>query len=159
MAERFPGPLHFAYLGDAVWELHVRRSLLAEGPAKLDNVHRRAVAKVQAPAQAALLQRVEPFLTEEEKAVARRGRNAKSQVPRSVDPLDYRHSTAFECLLGYLYFTGQTSRLQEVLKLADDAAAAVAATEEAAAEHAGETAEETAGVVGDRTGRLPHDGR
>jgi len=121
MDEQFPGPLHLAYLGDAVWELHVRRTLLRGGPVRMDEVHRRAVGAVQAAAQAAALHRIEPFLTEEEKEVARRGRNAKSSPPRGVDPVDYRYSTAFECLLGYLYYTGRMERLREVLRLADDA--------------------------------------
>lgn len=112
-----------AYLGDAVWELHVRRSLLAEGHAKLADLHRRAVGTVQAAAQAAALSAIEPLLTAEEKEVVRRGRNAKNHAPRGVDPLDYRYSTAFECLLGYLYYTGQARRLEEVLRLAAGALA------------------------------------
>lgn len=121
MNQHCPGPLHLAYLGDAVWELHVRRSLLEGEPSRLDDVHRRAVGAVQAAAQAAALHRIEPHLTEEEKEIARRGRNAKNSAPRRVDPLEYRYSTAFECLLGYLYYTGQVERLQEVLRLADEA--------------------------------------
>src|SRR5690606_38211814 len=54
---------------------------------------------------------------------ARRGPNAKSGAPRAVDPLDYRHRTAFECLLGFLYYTGGGERLRDVLTLADQAIA------------------------------------
>lgn len=131
MASSVPGPLQLAYLGDAVWELHVRRSVLQAGPGKPDELHRRAVRRVQAAAQARVLQDLEPFLSDEEKEMVRRGRNAKGHVPRGADPLDYRYSTAFECLLGYLYFTGRTNRLEEVLRHADalDAAAAGAAAE------------------------------
>lgn len=120
MTDSMPGPLHLAYLGDAVWELHVRHSIVRGGVAKRDDMHRRAVERVHAAAQAELLHRIEHRLTDEERDVARRGRNAKSQVPRGADPVDYRYSTALECLLGYLYYTGQNRRLHEVLRMADD---------------------------------------
>jgi len=121
VAEWLPGPLQLAYLGDAVWELHVRGAVLRAGGGKPEAIHRRSVRRVQAGAQAAILRRIEPCLTDEERDVARRGRNAKSHAPRGVDPLDYRYSTAFECLLGYLYYTGRRERLREVLRLADAA--------------------------------------
>lgn len=105
-----------------MWELHVRRSIVGAGPAKLDDMHRRAVERVHAAAQADVLHRIESHLTDDEREMVRRGRNAKSQAPRGVDPVDYRFSTAFECLLGYLHFTGKRDRLREVLRLADDAA-------------------------------------
>lgn len=117
-----PGPLQLAYLGDAVWELHVRSAVLRAGGSP-EAMHRRSVGRVRAGAQAAALHRIESRLTEEERDVARRGRNAKSGAPRGVDPLDYRHSTAFECLLGFLYYTGRWERLREVLALADQAIA------------------------------------
>lgn len=119
--DRLPGPLQLAYLGDAVWELHVRETIVGAGPAKLDDMHRQAVERVHAAAQAALLHSVEHRLTDDEREVVRRGRNAKSHGPRGVDPADYRYSTAFECLLGYLHFTGRHERLQEVLRMADEA--------------------------------------
>lgn len=120
MMNSLPGPLHLAYLGDAVWELHVRHSIVRAGTGKLDEVHRRAVERVHAAAQAELFHRVKHLLTDEEREVARRGRNAKSHAPRGVDPVEYRYSTAFECLLGYLHFTGQMRRLHEVLRMADE---------------------------------------
>jgi len=59
---------------------------------------------------------LEPSLTEEEKDVARQGRNAKSgSVPKNADVLEYRHATAFECLIGHLYYTGQQERIEEIV--------------------------------------------
>lgn len=111
-----PSPLHLAYLGDAVWELHVRTRLVASGAEKLADIHRQAVNEVRAAAQADRLRQIEADLTEEERDMVRRGRNASPQGPRSAAPADYRWSTGFECLLGYLYWTGQGARLQELLE-------------------------------------------
>lgn len=115
-----PSPLHLAYIGDAVWELHVRRGVVAAGTGKMDDVHRAAVKRVQAEAQAALLHRLMDELSADELHIVRRGRNAKASPPRGVAPRDYRYSTAFECLLGYLYWCGHTERLRTLLRRADE---------------------------------------
>ena len=56
-------------------------------------------------------------LTEEEEAVYRRGRNAKSYTTaKNASVADYRRATGFEALMGYLYLTGQTDRMLELIK-------------------------------------------
>ncbi|HBG02788.1 MAG TPA: Mini-ribonuclease 3 [Firmicutes bacterium] len=113
-------PLVLAYVGDAVYELYVRTRLAAY-PAKMQKLHRMAVRYVQASKQAEIIHRWEPALTEDERDVVRRGRNAKSGVARHGDVVDYRYSTGMEALLGYLYLTGQRERLQELLGTIDPA--------------------------------------
>ena len=113
---RLPSPLHLAYLGDAVWELHVRTQLVTGREQKLADIHRQAVEQVRAAAQAGRLRRIEAELTEAEREMVRRGRNASPQGPRAAEASDYRFSTGFECLLGYLYWTGQVERLAELLE-------------------------------------------
>lgn len=107
-------PLALAYVGDAVFELYIRTKLVAY-PARVNDLHRSAVRYVQAARQAEIIHAWEPELTEEEKEVVRRGRNAKSGVPRRSDALEYRYSTGMEALLGYLYLSGQQERLLQLL--------------------------------------------
>lgn len=107
-------PLVLAYVGDAVYELYIRTKLAALSP-KVHELHGAAVKYVQAAGQAAILHEWEPILTEEEKDVVRRGRNAKGGVPRHADALEYRYSTGFEALLGYLFLSGQKQRLKELM--------------------------------------------
>lgn len=110
-------PLALAYVGDAVYELYVRVLLVAQGSNKMKDLHRQAVSFVKAGTQAAFLKELEPMLTEEELEVVRWGRNAKSgHVPKSADVLEYRHSTGFETLIGYLYLKGNQERLRQILK-------------------------------------------
>lgn len=118
-----PSPVQLAYIGDAVWELHVRDAVLADAPAAMDTVHRRVVAKVQASEQATMWRRIEDRLTPEELGIARRARNAKLSPPRGVSHADYRHGTSFEAVLGFLYWTDRRERLQEVMRYADEASA------------------------------------
>ncbi|WP_164929467.1 Mini-ribonuclease 3 [Gloeobacter violaceus] len=107
-----------AYLGDAVWELHVRTRVLLP-PRRLQWLHGDTVACVRASAQAKLATCLSPHLTVEEADWLRRGRNAGGTVPRRLDPATYRLATAFEALLGYL-FLADRDRLGVILHLCDE---------------------------------------
>jgi len=109
-------PLVWAYVGDAVYELYVRTHLLARGVLKPGDLQRAAVAYVSARGQARVVHRLLPLLSEEEAAVLRRGRNAKSgTIPKNARVSEYRLSTGLESLFGYLYLTGQEGRLRELI--------------------------------------------
>ena len=120
-----PGVL--AYIGDAVYELYVRENLLKCGlmsehlDLDLDKLHKGAVSRVCATAQAQAFADLELFLMADEADVARRARNAKvGRGPRSMPVLDYRHSTGFEAVIGYLYLLGRDARLKELMSKALD---------------------------------------
>jgi|SRR5699024_3751572 len=112
--------LAIAYMGDAVYEVYVREYLLKEGQVRPHQLHEYAISFVSAKAQAKavhyLLESVE--LTEEELAVIRRGRNAKSgSVPKNTSVATYKYSTGFEALLGYLHLNEEIDRLEELIRL------------------------------------------
>ncbi|WP_283811905.1 Mini-ribonuclease 3 [Paenalkalicoccus suaedae] len=110
--------LALAYMGDGVLELYVRYRLLASGKVRPNKLHREATNYVSARSQAKILAHLVDGerLTDEEQAVVRRGRNAKSHtIPKNTDRATYQMSTAFEALLGYLYVTKQHERLEEVV--------------------------------------------
>jgi len=109
-------PLVLAYIGDAVYELYIRLTLVNDEIPKVKDLHYRATALVNADFQAGFIKELEPVLTEAEKTLVRRGRNAKSgHIPKNADMLNYRYSTGFETLVGYLYLSGQTDRLYQLL--------------------------------------------
>lgn len=111
--------LVLAYVGDAVYELAVRQFLVSQGMVKVNKLHRQAVKYVRAQAQAQALFALESMLSEEEGAVVRRGRNTKSAtVPKNADVIEYRHATAFEALVGYLYLQGDHQRVKDVIETA-----------------------------------------
>ena len=110
--------LALAYMGDAVYEQAVREHLLRSGRVKPNVLHREATKYVSAKSQAAILQEMMSgdYLTEEEAAVMRRGRNAKSgSVPKNTDVGTYKNSSGFEAVLGYLYLLGRTDRIAEFI--------------------------------------------
>jgi ribonuclease III family protein len=108
-------PLALAFIGDAVWEVYARNHVLASGVRKPNQLHRMTTQYVRAGAQARLVDELTPSLLPEEQDIVRRGRNAKSaHVRKNADVLEYRHSTGFEALIGYLYGSGQTGRLEQL---------------------------------------------
>jgi ribonuclease-3 family protein len=111
-------PLVLAYVGDAYFSLYVRTQLLSYEQNKVRVLHTFGSRIVSATMQAAAYRALESQLTEQEKSIARRGRNAKSTVPKSATVGEYRASTGFEALLGYLYLGKKYDRLSEIVEKA-----------------------------------------
>lgn len=110
-------PLILAYLGDAVYEIFIRNHLVAKGLYKPNELQKEAVHYVSASAQAKAYHAIETLLTESERDILRRGRNAKSgSVPKNAKVSDYRHSTGLEALIGYLYCLGDQKRLHQIME-------------------------------------------
>lgn len=106
-------PVALAYIGDAVYELFVRGMFLFP-PKRIQAFHQQVVSQVRAEQQAYQVQQLLPLLTDTERDLLRRGRNASSRGPRRVDSQIYQQSTGFEALVGYLYLTNP-ARLVELL--------------------------------------------
>ena len=101
-------PLALAFVGDSVLELLVRQRLVEHHRLSAGKLNAEKVKYVSARAQFREEQLLEPLFTEDELAVFKRGRNAsKASVAKHASPEEYRASTGFECLLGWLYLNGQ----------------------------------------------------
>ena len=110
-------PLTWAYVGDCVYELYIRTKLVNETKLKPHALHIEAIKHVKAKAQAETLNNIYEELTEKEKDIVRRGRNAENHhLPKNANVQDYMYATAFEALIGYLYLTSQNDRIKEILK-------------------------------------------
>lgn len=111
-------PLTLAYIGDAIYELVIRTILVQKGNTQVNKLNQRANRLVKASAQSEMIEKLKPHLTEEEMAVFKRGRNAKSYtMAKNATMSDYRRATGFEALMGYLYLTEQWERMLELIKL------------------------------------------
>lgn len=111
--------LALAYMGDAVLEIAIREHLLRIGRVKPNILHREATHYVSAKAQSKVIHQMidDDYFTEEEMAVLKRGRNAKSgSVPKNTDVQTYNYSTAFEAVLGFLYLTGNAERVHTIIQ-------------------------------------------
>lgn len=110
-------PLTLAYVGDAVYEVVIRTIIAERANRAANELHKRAVKYVQAGAQAAMITALQEILTEDEMAVFKRGRNAKSNTSaKNASITDYRKATGFEALIGFLYLTDQMDRVLYLVK-------------------------------------------
>ena len=109
-------PLQLAYIGDAVYELFVRTYLLDKGM-PVGKIHEETIQYVKAKSQSDIVHALEDILTQEEKSLVVRGRNAKSNsIPKNAQLIDYKYATGFESLIGYLYLTGADNRMVELFE-------------------------------------------
>lgn len=108
-------PAQLAYAGDAVYEMLVRSYILKNNDINVNKMHRLTVKFVKAKAQAYIVKKLEVELTDEEKTIVKRGRNAKvTSSPKNAELMDYRYATGFETLVGYLYLNDELDRLMEL---------------------------------------------
>ena len=110
-------PLTLAFLGDCVFDLIVRTVIVERGNRAPESLHKKKSAIVKAGTQSKMAEVLLDSLSEEEIAVYKRGRNAKSySVAKNASVSDYRRATGFEALIGYLYLLGKTDRILELVK-------------------------------------------
>lgn len=110
--------LTLAYLGDAYFELAIRRHLIGKGYTKVNDLHKLAIKFTSATGQSMIVMALlNGFLTEDEISVYKRGRNATStHKPKNADLEQYRHATGYETLIGYLCEENQMERLSQIIQ-------------------------------------------
>ena len=111
-------PLTLAYIGDSIYDLIIKSLGVNEGNRQVQKLHKETSMRVQASAQSKMMRAIQEHLTEEEHAVFKRGRNAKSVSPAKNQSItDYRRATGFEALMGYLYLKKEWKRMLELVKI------------------------------------------
>ena len=114
-------PLVWAYIGDCVYELYIRMHLVNNTRLHPHELHVKTTEYVKAKAQAEILKEILDILTDEEKDIIRRARNAENHhLPKNASIEDYKYATSFEALIGYLYLSKQDERLNQILELVID---------------------------------------
>lgn len=110
--------LALAYLGDSIYEFHIRKHLLDKGILKVNELQKEAILYVSAKKQSEYLMKMidEDFFSEDEIVIIKRARNHKSHSSKSTDIRTYKNSTGLEALIGYLYITGKEERIIEIMK-------------------------------------------
>lgn len=112
-------PLVLAFIGDAIYEVFVRTYLVDRNrDMSVHKLHVKAIDFVKAHAQSEFIKKLEEELNEEEIYFFKRGRNSKSgTIPKNADVQEYRTATGFESLMGFLYITEQSDRLNYLLEM------------------------------------------
>lgn len=108
-------PLNLAFVGDGVYEMLVRESLVLDANRPVKDLHRESVKYVSAKAQTEAYFKIKDSLSEKEEAIFKRGRNAKvGHSPKSATQSEYHIATGIEALFGYLYLSENKERISEL---------------------------------------------
>lgn len=111
-------PLNLAFIGDCVYEMLVRETLVLGANRPVNDLHRESVKYVSARAQTAAYEKIKDMLTEDELSVFKRGRNAKvGHSPKSATESEYHCSTGIEALFGYLYLKEDMDRIKKLFSV------------------------------------------
>jgi ribonuclease-3 family protein len=111
-------PLNLAFIGDCIYEILVRESLVCDANRPVNDLHKESVKYVSAKAQTRAFEKIAPVLSEDEMAVFKRGRNAKvGHNPKSATQGEYHTATGVEALFGYLYLCEENERIKELFKI------------------------------------------
>lgn len=111
-------PLILAYMGDSYFETLAREYLIGDGNAKLSVLNEASRQIVTAASQSAFVERLLPYLSEQEMIIYKSGRNTKSaHRSKSASAVDYRRATGLECLYGYFWLSGNHARAKELFLL------------------------------------------
>lgn len=113
-------PLNLAFIGDCIYEILVRESLVCKANRPVNDLHKESVKYVSAKAQTIAFDKIKEALTEEEMAIFKRGRNAKvGHNPKSASQGEYHTATGLEALFGFLYLEDRTDRIKELFEIID----------------------------------------
>ena len=114
-------PLTLAYIGDSIYDVVIKSLVVNKGNKQVQKMHKETSSYVQASTQSLMMRTIQEVLTDEERAVYKRGRNAKSVSPAKNQSItDYRRATGFEALMGYLYLTKQWKRMIDLIRVGLD---------------------------------------
>jgi len=115
-------PLTLAYMGDCAYEIVIRTLLVTKANTHVDRLNKKASSLAKAVTQSQMITAILEQLSEEETAVYKRGRNAKSYTSaKNASINDYRKATGFEALIGWLYLKGNFERMTEIIRLGFEA--------------------------------------
>ena len=111
-------PLTMAFIGDGVYELYIRTHIVKGLNAPVNQLHKKCVKYVSAAGQCKAMDIIEQMLSEDELDAFKRGRNTKIYTKaKNASLYEYKRATGFEALIGYLYVTKQSERLEELIKI------------------------------------------
>lgn len=110
-------PLTLAFIGDAVFDLIVRKHVVCQYNEPVGELNKRKVDIVCCGAQSKAINNILKLLSEDELVIYKRGRNAHPKhVPKNYSMGDYRCATGLECLFGYLYLCGNMKRIDQIIE-------------------------------------------
>lgn len=110
--------LTLAYIGDAIYEVYIRKFLIDQGISKVNNLQKSAINYVSAKNQAKFVTILinDNFFNDIELEIIKRARNHKSRIPKNTDIITYKYATSLEAVIGYLYLENKIDRINLIME-------------------------------------------
>lgn len=110
--------IKLAYMGDSVFSLYIRQHFILNTEKKNADLNRCVNQIVCAPNQAKLMDTLREELTDIEKDIVNRAKNLHfNNIAKNSTPEQYSKATEFEALIGFLYLTNQTEKLEKIIQI------------------------------------------
>ena len=114
--KRYSG-LELAFLGDAVWELEIRKYYLQFGY-NIPTLNKYVKAKVNAKYQSLIYKKIIEDLDEEFKVIGKRAKNSNIKTfPRSCTVMEYKEATALEAIVGAMYLLKKEKEIKKIINI------------------------------------------
>lgn len=110
--------LTLAYIGDAIYEVYIRKFLIDQGISKVNSLQKSAINYVSAINQAKFVTILinDNFFNDVELEIIKRARNHKSRIPKNTDIITYKYATSLEAVIGYLYLENKIDRINLIME-------------------------------------------
>lgn len=110
--------LTLAYIGDAIYEVYIRKFLIDQGISKVNSLQKSAINYVSAKNQAKFVTILinDNFFNDIELEIIKRARNHKSRIPKNTDIITYKYATSLEAVIGYLYLENKIYRINLIME-------------------------------------------
>lgn len=110
--------LTLAYIGDAIYEVYIRKFLVDQGISKVNSLQKSAINYVSAKNQAKFVTILinDNFFNDIEFEIIKRARNHKSRIPKNTDIITYKYATSLEAVIGYLYLENKIDRINLIME-------------------------------------------
>ena len=110
--------LTLAYIGDAIYEVYIRKFLIDQGISKVNSLQKTAINYVSSKNQAKFVTILinDNFFNDIELEIIKRARNHKSRIPKNTDIITYKYATSLEAVIGYLYLENKIDRINLIME-------------------------------------------
>ena len=109
--------LELAFIGDAIWELEIRRYYLQFGY-NIPTLNKYVKNKVNARYQSLIYKQIIEELDEEFKVIGKRAKNSNIKTfPKTCTVMEYKEATALEAVVGAMYLLNKEEEIKKIINI------------------------------------------
>ena len=109
--------LELAFIGDAIWELEIRKYYLQFGY-NIPTLNKYVKNKVNARYQSLIYKQIIEDLDEKFKVIGKRAKNSNIKTfPKTCTVMEYKEATALEAIVGAMYLLNKEEEIKKIINI------------------------------------------